>query len=77
MLATEAFSGGGLPEGMTVGSQFMAQAGGVVLTFVWTAVISFAILKLIAMVVPLRVSHDVEIEGLDLAQHGERGYSNN
>ena len=55
----------------------MAQAGGVVLTFVWTAVISFAILKVIAMVVPLRVSHDVEIEGLDLAQHGERGYSNN
>ena len=77
VLATDAFSGGGLPEGMTVGSQFMAQAGGVALTFVWTAVASFVILKLIAMVVPLRVSHDVEIEGLDLAQHGERGYSNN
>ena len=77
VLATEAFSGGGLPEGMTVISQFTVQAGGVLLTFVWTAVASFAILKLIALAVPLRVSHDVEIEGLDLAQHGERGYSNN
>ena len=77
VLATEAFSGGGLPEGMTVGSQIMVQAGGVLLTFAWTAVISFAILKIIAMVVPLRVSHDVEIEGLDLAQHGERGYNQN
>lgn len=77
VLATEQFSGGGLPEGMTVGSQFMAQAGGVIITFVWTAIASFVILKLIALAVPLRVSHDVEIEGLDLAQHGERGYNQN
>ena len=45
VLATEQFSGGGLPEGMTVGSQFMAQAGGVIITFVWTAIASFVILQ--------------------------------
>jgi Amt family ammonium transporter len=41
---------------------------------VWSAVATFAIAKLIGLVVPLRVAHDDELEGLDLAVHGERAY---
>jgi ammonia channel protein AmtB len=33
------------------------------------------ILKVVALPVRLRVSEEKETEGLDLAEHGERGYS--
>lgn len=77
VLATEGFSGAGLAEGVSMGEQFMVQLTCVAITFIWTAVASFAILKLVGAFVPLRVSNGVEVEGLDLAQHGERGYHNN
>jgi len=57
--------------------QFIVQLKGVVITAIWTAIATYAILKLTGFVVPLRVNKDVEVEGLDLAQHGERGYHNN
>ena len=41
------------------------------LTIVWSAVGSFVILKIVDMIVGLRVSQQVEREGLDLALHGE------
>ena len=77
VLATDTFSGMGLAEGMTVGSQFMVQAQSVVITVLWTAVASYIILKLAAMFGGLRVDEDAELEGLDLSQHGERGYHSN
>ena len=75
-LATPSFAGLGLADGVTAGQQFMVQFAGVAITAIWTAVASYVILKLVGMVVPLRVDNQTEIEGLDLAQHGERGYSN-
>ena len=74
VLATEAFSGGGLPEGATMGSQLQAQLAAVGITIVWTAVATYIILKVVGFITPLRVRDDVEAEGLDLAQHGERGF---
>jgi Amt family ammonium transporter len=44
---------------------------GVVVTFVWAAGVSFVLLKLVALFVPLRVSREHELEGLDISQHGE------
>jgi len=76
-LATETFSGLGLGEGVSAMQQFIVQLKGVVITALWTGIATYAILKLTAFVVPLRVHRDVEVEGLDLAQHGERGYHNN
>jgi Amt family ammonium transporter len=70
-LATGTFSGLGLPEGATATSQFIVQLNSVAVTIVWSAVLTYALLKLTALIVPLRVTRDVEIEGLDLAQHGE------
>ena len=74
VLATDAFSGMGLTEGMTVGGQLFVQAKSILITVVWTAVASFIILKIAAVSGGLRVNDDSELEGLDLSQHGERGY---
>jgi ammonium transporter, Amt family len=41
----------------------------------WCGVFTWVILKVVALVSKLRVSEDKETEGLDLAEHGERGYS--
>ena len=40
----------------------------------WTAVASWAILKLVALVTDLRVSEESENEGLDVTEHEERSY---
>lgn len=74
VLATDAFSGMGLAEGMTVGGQLFVQAKSIFITVIWTAVASFIILKIAAVAGGLRVNDDAELEGLDLSQHGERGY---
>ena len=51
--------------------QVMVQVYGIIATLVYTAVASFILLKVIDVVIGLRVSEDVEREGLDLALHGE------
>jgi ammonium transporter, Amt family len=65
----------GYANGMSMGSQVGVQALGVFAAAAWCAVMTFVILKVINVTVGLRVSEDQEREGLDLAQHGERGYS--
>ncbi|MCY3940754.1 MAG: ammonium transporter [Gammaproteobacteria bacterium] len=67
--------GAGYAEGMNVGSQLGVQAIGLVATFAWTAAATWVILKVVGLITPLRVSEEDEIEGLDLTQHEERGYS--
>jgi Amt family ammonium transporter len=42
---------------------------------VYTAVLTFVILKVIDLVMGLRVSDEEETIGLDLALHNERGYN--
>jgi len=73
--AAPALGGLGLAEGMTVGKQLGVQAIGVVAVAVWTIVLSFIIIKVIGAVTPLRVSADIETEGLDITTHGERAYN--
>ena len=68
------FSGQGLAEGRTILDQFGVQAIGVAATFIYTAVITYVLLKLIGLVIPLRVSAEEETQGLDLVLHDERGY---
>jgi Amt family ammonium transporter len=59
----------GLLEGNA--RQLLIQLYGVVVTLVWSGVLTFVLLKVIQFFVPLRVSQQNEIEGLDLTQHGE------
>lgn len=68
------FSGQGYSEGMTMGSQMVVQCIGVLATMVYTAVITYILIKLVDLLVGLRVSEEQEIEGLDLNLHDERGY---
>jgi Amt family ammonium transporter len=58
-----------------VASQFGIQTIAVVATAIWSAVVSYLALKLVGSVVPLRVSVEEELEGLDLVNHEERGYN--
>jgi Amt family ammonium transporter len=75
-LALPTFGGLGLADGMNASSQFMVQFRSVCITVLWTGIASYVILKLIDMITGLRVDQQDEIEGLDLSQHGERGYQN-
>ena len=61
------------PDGVS-GSmgQFMIQVYAVAAVFVFTAVMTFILLKIVDAVVGLRVTEEEEREGLDVALHGER-----
>jgi Amt family ammonium transporter len=61
-------------EEINIGSQFQVQAIGVVTTLVYTAIVSYGLLKLVDLMVGLRVSDEDEQQGLDISQHNERGY---
>ena len=67
--------GVGFPVQKGVGAQLAVQALGVIAAAAWCALLTWGILKLLDVVFRLRVSEEKETEGLDLAEHGERGYS--
>ena len=69
------FSGNGFSDGVdSIGGQLAIQATGVVATFVYTAIVTWVILKLVDAVIGLRVDEEQETQGLDLVLHDERGY---
>ena len=55
-------------------AQMTSQAWGVGVTLVWSAVVAFIAYKVVDLIIGLRVSEEVEREGLDTAEHGERAY---
>src|SRR5688500_1004668 len=66
----------GVFDGAIAGNvgQVGIQAIAVLTAFVYSAVATFVLLKLIALVLPLRASRSEEDEGLDISQHGEEAY---
>ena len=60
---------------VSIGDQFIKQAKAVGLTLVWSGVGSFILYQIVNVIVGLRVTTDVEREGLDIAEHGERAYN--
>jgi Amt family ammonium transporter len=75
VFVSAALGGAGLAEGVSVGAQVARQLIGCGAAIAWCGGVTFVILKLVDLLVGLRVPEDQETEGLDLAQHGERGYS--
>jgi Amt family ammonium transporter len=70
------FSGYGFADSITsMGGQLWVQTIGVVVTIVFTTVVTLGILKLVDALVGLRVNKEEEIEGLDIVLHEERGYN--
>ncbi|MEW6118660.1 MAG: ammonium transporter [Pseudomonadota bacterium] len=59
----------------SMAGQVVTQATGVIITIVWSGVVSLVAFKLIDMTMGLRVSEEQEREGLDTASHGERAYN--
>ncbi|MCP4287792.1 MAG: ammonium transporter, partial [Gammaproteobacteria bacterium] len=71
------FSGYGFADGISsMGGQIWVQLVGVVTVIVFTAVVTWIILKLVGLLTGgLRVSEEQEVEGLDHISHEESGYN--
>jgi len=57
-----------------MGAQLVSQAWGVGTAIVWSGVVAFIAYKIVDMIVGLRVTEEVEREGLDINEHGEAAY---
>lgn len=55
-------------------TSWTAQLGGITVVGIYTIIVTYVIVKLVAAVFPIRVSEEDEITGLDLTSHGERAY---
>ena len=62
------------PEAYSIASQVWIQAKAVLLTVVWSGVVSVVAFKLVDLVIGLRVTEEEEREGLDISSHGETAY---
>jgi ammonium transporter, Amt family len=59
-----------------IGAQVWIQLKAVLLTIVWSGVVSLVSYKIVDMVIGLRVNEEDEREGLDITSHGETAYHN-
>jgi Amt family ammonium transporter len=75
VLMAPGLGGVGYAEGVTMGGQVTTQIIAVVVTLIWTGIVSVILYKVVDAVVGLRVSEEYEREGLDTTEHGERAYS--
>lgn len=73
-LASTSFGGVGYAEGVTMGHQLWVQIQAVLFTIVWSGVGSLILYKVVDIIIGLRVRPEVESEGLDIVEHGERAY---
>ncbi|RZI92538.1 MAG: ammonia channel protein, partial [Variovorax sp.] len=58
-----------------IGPQVWIQLKAVLLTIVWSGVVSFVAYKIADMTIGLRVTEEEEREGLDISSHGETAYN--
>jgi ammonium transporter, Amt family len=58
----------------SIAAQVWIQAKAVLLTVVWSGVVSFVAFKIVDLLIGLRVPEDEEREGLDITSHGETAY---
>ena len=73
VFAAPALGGFGTVE--DIGGQVWIQIVGVLVTVVYTGIVTFVILKVLDLVMGLRVNEESETVGLDLSEHNERGYN--
>jgi Amt family ammonium transporter len=70
----QALGGPGLDSASAIPGQLWLQLEGVLITIVWSAVVAWLAYFIADKTVGLRVSADVEREGLDVHSHGETAY---
>ena len=59
----------------SIASQVWIQTKAVLITIIWSGVVSVVAYKIVDMTIGLRVSEEAEREGLDITSHGEAAYS--
>jgi Amt family ammonium transporter len=64
-----------IPGAYDMGAQVFTQIKAVVITLVWSGLVSALLFFILDKTMGLRPSAEVEQEGLDLAEHGERAYN--
>jgi len=70
-----ALGGPGDPADFAMGAQVWIQIKAVLVAIVWAGVGTLIAGTITKMVTGLRVSEETEVEGLDIAEHGERAYN--
>jgi len=65
---------GGVGAFESMGAQLGIQATAVGITLLWSGVVSAIAFLLIKVTIGLRPTEDIEREGLDVSEHGERAY---
>ncbi|WP_295556823.1 ammonium transporter [uncultured Hyphomicrobium sp.] len=65
---------GQITIGYDMATQMAAQVKAVTLTLAWSGVLSVVLFKFVDLVIGLRPPKDKERAGLDITDHGERGY---
>ena len=73
VFASASFGGMGLEN--SISSQVVIQIIGVVFTIIWCGFFTYIILKLVDNILGLRISDEEEETGIDLSEHGEKGYN--
>jgi Amt family ammonium transporter len=63
------------PDAYVIGTQVWTQTKAVLITVVWSGVVSLIAYKIVDMTIGLRVNEEDEREGLDITSHGETAYS--
>jgi len=74
IFGTKALGGVGITQSNVV-LQVLSQTATVVITIVWSGGVAFVLLTMLSKVMRIRVSEWEEDQGLDEAQHSEKGYS--
>ncbi len=74
VFAASTYGGVGLEN--TISQQVTIQFIGIVFTIIWCGTLTFIALKITDNLVGLRVSDESEETGIDLTEHGEKGYNN-
>ena len=73
IFASASFGGMGLDN--SISSQIGIQFIGIVFTIIWCGLFTFIILRIVDNVLGLRISEEDEETGIDLSEHGEKGYN--
>ena len=69
------YLGGPSKPDFNMGHQVLVQLATVATTIVWAAVGTTIAIYVAKALTGLRVSREVEVEGLDINEHGERAYN--
>lgn len=74
-LCAAEFMGGSGMEHSSVVAQVIAQVKSVIVTIIWSGVVSIVVLFILDKLIGIRVSKESENSGLDLSDHEEQGYN--